>query len=188
MRSKIFTSLVILMMFGATLSAQDSGYPEKFGKTLNLGIGIGYYGYVGHPMPVLHADFEIDVVRNLTIAPFVNVYTYRKYHYWGDQDHPYREYYYRETVIPVGAKVSYYFDELLQAGPKWDFYVGSSLGFSIRNSRWENGYYGRHDVYHPNNSLYVDMHIGAEYHLNRSIGLLLDLSTGVSTIGLGIHF
>jgi hypothetical protein len=35
--------------------------------------------------------------------------------------------------------------------------------------------------------LFLDLHLGAEYHLNNRVGLFLDLSTGVSTIGLAIH-
>src|SRR4051812_9250053 len=114
MKTKIFTTLFFLMLLGTSLSAQKAASPEKFGRTLNLGVGVGYYGYVGHPMPVLHANFEFDIVRNLTIAPFITYYSYRKYHYWGNDNNQYRDYYYRETVVPIGAKASYYFDELLQ--------------------------------------------------------------------------
>jgi hypothetical protein len=31
------------------------------------------------------------------------------------------------------------------------------------------------------------LHVGAEYHLSRKVGLFLDLSTGVSTLGLAFH-
>ena len=34
----------------------------------------------------------------------------------------------------------------------------------------------------------MEMHIGGEYHINKKVGALLDLSTNVSTIGLGFHF
>jgi len=51
---------------------------EKFGHTLNIGLGIGgyagYYGYVGQSIPVLHLDYEFDVLRNFTLAPFINYY------------------------------------------------------------------------------------------------------------------
>lgn len=36
-------------------------------------------------------------------------------------------------------------------------------------------------------ALYLDGHIGAEYHISQKIGIFLDLSSGVSTFGLAIH-
>ncbi|PJB13882.1 MAG: hypothetical protein CO118_11495 [Flavobacteriales bacterium CG_4_9_14_3_um_filter_32_8] len=186
MKKLTFTSIILLIMFGATISAQET---EKFGNTLNLGLGIGYYGYAGHPMPVLHANYELNVVKNFTLAPFISFYTYSKDYYWEDKhnNYPYKYYKYRETVIPVGVKGTYYFDQLFQANAKWDFYAAGSLGFAIVNSSWDNDYYGDRDVYHGPSPLYVDLHVGAEYHPNSRIGFFLDLSSGVSTIGIAIH-
>jgi hypothetical protein len=181
---KIFTAFC-LWIIGLTASAQEGD--EKFGNTLNLGAGLGYYGYVGHPMPVLHANYELGVARNFTIAPFVTFYSYKNYYYWGDPGYPYRDYYYRQTVIPVGAKGTYYFDELLKANSKWDFYLGASLGFAIRKTTWEKGYYGKTTVEHGASGLYLDAHIGSEYHLSNRVGLFLDLSSGISTFGLALH-
>ncbi len=154
---------------------------ESFGNTLNLGIGVGYYGYLGSSTPVLHADYEFNVARNFTLAPFVTVFSYVRY--------PNKDYYYRQTVIPFGLKGTYYFDQILNAGPKWDFYLGASLGVAIRKTVWETGYPGGSVAYSPGwGPLYLDGHIGAEYHLNQGLGLFLDVSTGISTFGLAIHF
>jgi hypothetical protein len=160
---------------------------EQYGKTLNLGLGIGYYGYVGHPLPVFHINYELNVAKNFTLAPFLTFYSYSNDYYWGNHNHPYRYYTYRETVIPIGVKGTYYFDNLLQTGAKWDFYLAASLGFSIVNSSWDNEYEGDRNVYHGATSLYLDFHAGAEYHFNDHLGGFLDLSTGVSTVGLAIH-
>jgi hypothetical protein len=164
---------------------------EKFGKTLNLGLGIGgysgYYGYVGHTMPVLHIDYEFDALKNFTLAPFLSFYSYRNGYYWGNHDNPYKYYYYHETVIPIGVKGTYYFDQLLNANSNWDFYLAGSLGFAIVNSSWESDYYGDRNYYHNGSPLFLDLHAGAEYHINNRIGIFLDISTGVSTIGLAIH-
>jgi hypothetical protein len=170
-----------------TKSNTSSNTSEKYGNTLNLGVGIGYYGYIGNNIPVLHADFEFDVVKNLTLAPFISYYSYQNYYYWGNPHYPYREYSYRTTVIPIGVKGTYYFDEILKAGSKWDFYLAGSLGFALRKTTWESGYYGETTVSHGSSGLYLDGHIGTEYHFNNRIGMFLDLSTGVSTIGLAIH-
>lgn len=178
--------LFLLMILGTNLSAQHSVSGEKFGGTLNLGLGLGYYGYLGHSTPVLHADYEFSVAKDFTLAPFITFYSYRT-DYYGNYPHNSTRYYYHETVIPIGIKGSYYFDDLLEAGPKWDFYLAGSLGFAIINSHWDDGYTGDRNVSHGASSLYLDVHMGTEYHFNNRIGAFLDLSTGISTIGIAIH-
>jgi len=191
MKTRIIIPILLLLVFGNTIIAQDDDR-EKFGKTLNLSAGIGYYGYVGRSLPVVLLNYEIDIFRNFTIAPFVGYYSYKNDYYWGDPTKPgndpsYRPYTYRETYVPIGAKGSYYFDELFNAGPKWDFYAAGSLGFLIKSVVWENGYNGDQYVSKDNGPLYMDVHIGAEYHMRPRTGLFLDLSSGVSTIGLAFH-
>lgn len=187
MKKVMCVSFFFIAIFGKTILAQETATAEKYGKTLNLGLGIGYYGYVGHSMPVLHADFEFDAAKNFTLAPFITLFSYQNYNYWGNPNYPYKNYSYRQTVIPIGVKGSYYFDQLLNAGSKWDFYLAASLGIAIRKTTWENGYYGETAVQHGSSGLYLDGHIGAEYHLSKKAGLFLDLSTGISTFGLAVH-
>ena len=73
MKSKTLHSflLALLILFGFNSMAQ-----EKHGSTLNLGVGIGgnygYYKLAGKSFPVLHLDYEFDVAKNFTLAPFVN--------------------------------------------------------------------------------------------------------------------
>jgi hypothetical protein len=186
MKTKNFIILILLSVAATNLPAQKGVYTEKFGHTLNIGLGIGYYGYAGRTMPVLHLDYEFSVAKDFTLAPFISFYSYRRDYYYGNP-HDGHRYYYHETVVPIGVKGTYYFDDLLDANPKWDFYLAGSLGFAIANSRWDDGYYGDRNVYHGANPLFLDLHIGTEYHFNDRIGAFLDLSTGVSTIGLAIH-
>jgi len=193
MKKIILLSTAILTLFVSSMNAQDKPAAEKYGKTLNLGAGIGYYGYVGHSLPVGMMNFEFDVARNFTLAPFVGLYTYQDHYYWGNPNKPnydesYRLYSYRAIAIPMGAKGTYYFDQLFRANPKWDFYAAGSVGFVFRSVTWENGYYGDKQVYQSASPLYLDAHVGAEYHMNDKAGLFLDLSTGVSTFGIAIHF
>jgi hypothetical protein len=179
MKTKILISLLFLTLLGPNLFAQDS---EKYGGTLNLGLGIGYYGYLGHSTPAFHINYEFDVAPSFTLAPFLNLYSYQRVY----SDKGYK-YYSRHTVIPVGVKGTYYFDKLLEAGSKWDFYGAGSLGFAIVNSRYDDGYFYDKNHYRAANPLFLDIHIGAEYHINSKIGLFLDLSTGMSTVGIAIH-
>lgn len=181
MKTKLltFTLLSLLMVLGTNLSAQRTTAGENYGGALNVGLGIGgyygYYGYVGRSLPVFHLNYEFDVARNFTLAPFVTFLSYRN-----DKDH------YRETVIPLGVKGSLYLDQILNANSNWDFYVAGSLGFSIVNSRWDDGYI-RQSGYQTARPLFLDFHVGTEYHLSNRVGLFLDLSTGVSTVGLAFH-
>jgi hypothetical protein len=175
------------------MSAQEKPIAEKYGNTLNLGAGIDYYGNVGYVVPGVIANYEFDVFRNFTLAPFVGASTFQNHYYWGNPNKPnwdpsYHNYYYNEIVVPVGVKGSYYFDQLLHAGPKWDFYAAASIGFAFRTVIWENDYNGDRSVYQHVSPLYMALHAGAEYHLNPKTGLFLDLSTGISTFGLAVHF
>jgi hypothetical protein len=138
-------------------------------------------------MPALSLNYEFDAAKNFTLAPFITVYSYKHDYYWGNKDYPYRYYRYRQTVIPVGVKGTYYFDNIVDAGADWDFYVAGSIGFAIVQTRWEDGYYGDRNYYKQPNPLFLDAHIGTEYHFNNKVGAFLDLSTGISTIGLAIH-
>lgn len=181
-----------LLLGGSAIKAQQVSN-ENFGKTLNVGAGIGYYGYIGHAMPILDVNYEIQIARNVTLAPFTGVYSYRDNFYWGNpklpaNDPSYRHYYYRETVIPIGVKGAFYFDQLFRANPSWDFYAAASAGFRIRKVMWDDGYAGDRYAYTKVHPFRTDAHIGAEYHLNSATGLYLDLSTGVSTFGFAFHF
>ena len=191
MKMKKITTLTVLLaaLISLNVSAQDNSSSEKYSGTLNLGLGIGYYGYAGHSLPVFHANYELGVSRNFTLAPFITFYSNSNEYYWGNgnKNYPYKYYSYRETVIPIGVKGTYYFDELLKANSKWDFYLAASLGFAIRSVTWDSDYYGDRYAYHSSSGLYIDGHIGTEYHFNNHLGIFLDLSSGVSTIGLAIH-
>lgn len=186
---KLIIAIVLFIASNSAFAQQEtkSSTSEKYGSTLNAGLGIGYYGYIGQTTPVLHLNYEFDVAKNFTLAPFITYYSYKKYNYWGDPKYAYKNYYYRQTVIPIGVKGTYYFDDILGAGSNWDFYLAGSLGVAIRKTTWENGYYGNTTVYKGNSGLYLDGHIGTEYHLNNKVGLFLDLASGLSTFGLAIH-
>ena len=194
MKTLIFTSLFFFATAGINIQAQDKVIEEnpaneKYGKTLNLGVGIGYYGYIGSTVPVGTMNFEFDVANHFTLAPFVGIYSYQRSYYWGNPNKDdFRYYHYRETAVPVGIKGTYYFDKLFHANAKWDFYAAGSVGFVFRSVTWESGYYGDQYAYRSASPLYLDAHIGAEYHMTKKVGMFLDLSTGVSTFGFAFHF
>lgn len=171
------TVFTLLFFIPFNTSAQ-----ENYGKTINISLGIGghsgYSGYAGYSLPVLNINYEFDVASYFTLAPFISFYTYSG---------KYDNYTYKENVIPVGLKGTYYLDDLLNAGSSWDFYGAGSIGFAFVNSRWDSGYLGDKHYFNKGNSAFVDIHIGAEYHFNSKIGMFLDLSSGISTLGIAIH-
>lgn len=180
---------LLVALFAAVLFSQ-SGFAqsEKYGRTLNLGVGIGYYGYINRSVPVLHLNYEFDVAKNFTLAPFISFYQYDNTYYYNKKNYPHGYYGYHAMVIPIGLKGTYYFDQILKANSKWDFYLAGSLGFAIVKTTWDDNYYGdERDDYHGARPLYLDLHIGTEYHISNRLGIFLDLSTGISTIGLSIH-
>jgi hypothetical protein len=180
---KLLLTITMLCLFMAHYNASAQ---ERYGKTLNLGIGVGghvgYSSYAGRSLPVFNVNYEIDVLRNFTLAPFISFYTFSDDYSWSNGS-----YRYSETVIPVGLKGSYYFDELLDAGSDWDFYAAASAGVAIVRSRWSDGYLGDRNHYNQGRFVFMDIHAAAEYHLNSKLGVFLDLSTGVSTIGLSVR-
>src|ERR1700740_2268334 len=204
MKKIVITAVCLLSLISYKTSAQDQtpNYVieekvkpgvEKYGNTLNLGAGIGCYTDIGILTPAAMLNYEFDIFRDFTLAPFVGVSSFQDSYYWGNPNFPntdpsYRYYNYQETVIPVGIKGTYYFDEWLRVNPKWDLYLATSVGFVFKTVVWENGYYGNTGAYQAVNPLYVAMHIGGEYHLGRKAGLFLDLSTAISTFGVAIHF
>lgn len=184
----LFILLVVLFVHTNSFGqAQKKDNIEKFGNTLNLGLGLGYYGYVPGAIPAFNINYEFDVARIFTLAPFVNAYTYRNYYYWGDDNNAYREYSYQRTAVPIGAKATYYFDELLNSGRKWDFYAAGSVGFVIVSTTYEEGYGGSRATYNGISPLYIDAHLGSEFHMTNTFGIYLDLSTGLSTFGVAVH-
>jgi hypothetical protein len=185
---KRLLTVAILLLFVVTIPVEAQ---EKYSNTLNLGLGVS--GYSAHykrynkTIPVISINYELGVAKNFTLAPFIALYTFEDQYYWGNKNNPDQYYHYSETVIPIGVKGTYYFDDLLKANSLWDFYLGASLGFAIVNSRWDDGYYGDKDYYHNNSNVFLHLHIGAEYHFTKRLGVFLDLSSSVSSIGLAVH-
>lgn len=179
MKKRTIIIAFTLMTVFSGLSAQGHfQMDERHGGALNLGLGIGgysgNYGNIGHTLPVLSINYELGLFRNFTLAPFLTLYSY------SDEN-------YRSIVTPIGLKGSFYFDELLHAGSRWDFYGAGSLGVALVSTSWNANYYGDRTYYSAVNPLYLDLHVGTEFHFSNHVGAFLDLSTGVSTIGIAFH-
>jgi len=187
-RKAIAAAAIVMMISTSNSYGQYAAPPQKihyedYGNTLNLGIGYVYFPYLDASLPIFMADYEFDVARNFTLAPYIGIASYTSgssYYYGNDY------YYYRQTIIPIGVKGTYYFDKLLNLNRYWDIYAALSLGYTFNSVTWQNGYAGNENV-NDDGHLDLDLHVGAEYHITRRVGIFLDLSTGVSTAGLAIH-
>jgi len=185
MKTTTITLLFLLMLLGGNVSAKYVTYSDNHGNALNLGLGVGgyseYYGYYGRTLPVFGINYEFGVSNNFTLAPFATFLSYHDFYYENGYD-----YGYRETIVPLGLKGTYYLDQALGAGRDWDFYIAGSLGFTVVKTTWDDGYQSDNNL-HTIDPLFLDLHVGAEYHLSNKVGLFLDISSGISTVGLAFH-
>jgi hypothetical protein len=154
---------------------QSSGATSssEYGNTLNIGVGFGYFNGI----PVI-VNYEFDIADQITLAPFVG-FASGSYGIYGTY-----------SSFQFGAKGSYYFDELLNAGAPWDFWAGLSLGYvsvtyqdksswgpGIKSSKFGSG-------------LLLGLQIGAEYHISNKVGAFLELGAGYApgVLGVSIKF
>lgn len=159
-----------LFAAAAPAHAQDAAVSETYGNTLNVGLGLNYGSYSSLvPAFSINYEFDINKAPGLTIAPFISFYSYSGAYYY-------------HSMIPIGAKGTYYFDALLNAPPRWDFYGALSLGFVINNVDYDYYYYGPRNI-ERRGPMFASLHAGAQYNFSQRFGLYLDLSTGMSTLG-----
>ncbi|MEH0157139.1 hypothetical protein V6R21_23660 [Limibacter armeniacum] len=184
------TLVMLCMVFMTSTFAQSrrssGGAPSSYGNTLNIGLGLGY----GVPLLV---NYEFDVAKDFTLAPFIGYHRYREY--WGRYNA-----YYIENIVPIGAKGTYYLDDVFGlTNPKWDLYGAASLGFNIYSYRWKDatpdGWDDSWDAASETSALFLTVHAGAQYHFNSKLGVFLDLAGGLAgpstvmpTVGLAINF
>jgi len=192
MKYLTFILMVVLLPLGyvkaqdATAAVTGTDY-FVFGNTLNIAGQLGYSVYAGEFVPVVYADYEFEIADNFTLAPSVEYYSYQNQSYWGDATNAYKNYTYRESLIPLGCKGSYYLNNLLNTGNRWDVYVAVSFEYIIRTTNWDDGNTDKPMVNNGASALAANMHIGTEYHVDKRFGMYVDLSTGVSVLGIAIH-
>ncbi len=181
----LFKTTMLLVLLSAM---EELKAGEQYGKTLNFGLGSSWYGHYRVPVNMLHLNYEFDVAKQVTIAPFISYYIHNYGGYYAHPRFSYRTYRYYETLIPIGVKGNFYLDDAIHLNKQWDMYLGASLGAGIiRTSRtvvYDNDKYVYRNVYGGTTPLFLDIHLGGRYHINERVGVFLDLSTAISSIGL----
>lgn len=185
--SKIALTATSLLQAATTSHAQitNSSFSERYGNTFNVAAGAPYFKNWG-AAPYITVNYEFLVNNNFTIAPFAGIVSFRTSYFEGVTLVDYRE-----RVIPMGIKATYYFDNLLNLGPNWDLYAAASVGYLYHDVSWNASYSAgvtiKEKAFTEVEPMYLDLHIGAEYHLSRRTGIIADVSRGVSTVGIALH-
>ena len=161
--------------------------PEQFGSTLNLGPILNYGLNSNANLLYFHVEYEIDLVKNLTIAPFVNFSNITRNNYFNELNSPNKINYYSQPIMPVGIKFTYYLDPIVNLHPKWDLFMGGSTGFAIRKiANKTSGLNSNQSINNGSSGLMFNLHLGTEYHFSKRGGVFLDVSRRTFSLGLAV--
>jgi len=164
-------NVLFLLAAGLLIGTQSFGQLaiDKGTKLINLGIGLGGYGYYsGGGGLGLNAAADFGVAKNITVG---GVAGYRSYGSVGT---------YKYNSFDIGARASYHFNELLQLSTdKVDLYAGLGLSY------FSFSYGGYLDSY---GTVYVPGHIGGRYFFSEKVGGFAELGSSLATLKLGVTF
>jgi len=109
----------------------------------------------------INAQYEIPVAENITVSPAVVI--------------PFSFDY-----LTIGVRADYYFDHLMRLSKDWDIWGGLDTGFNIGDDNNNN-----------NNVFNINVHVGVEYKITPTLGILAEFGGGTASfggIGVGFHF
>ncbi|QJW92025.1 hypothetical protein HNV11_22895 [Spirosoma taeanense] len=142
---------------------------DKGTKFINLGIGVGGYGYytVGGGIG-LNAAADFGVTKNITVGAVAG---YKSYGSVGA---------YKYNSFDIGARGSYHFNELLSlTSDAVDLYAGLGLSY------YSFSYGGYLDNY---GAVYLPIHLGGRYFFSQNVGGFAELGSSLATLKLGVTF
>ncbi len=170
---KIFSSLffVALLVFSAE-GVMAQSY-EKGDKLLNVGVGLGTYGAGGLG---LGGSFEVGIHDAISVG-VLGGFSGRS-NYLGSGV--------RWSVLTIGARGSYHFNELLNLDNDMiDLYAGLGLGY--RNISWNYDGIGLGGSNYGSGILFLG-HIGGKYYFKPNLGVFAELGSGFGTLQAGLSF
>ncbi len=172
-----FTILFVLGLFASTQSFAQY-IPDKGSKLLNVGVGVGGYGfggYAGYGFSTgiaIGASFEVGVYKNITVGGFAD---YRRVGYVGLSG--------GTNYIYIGARGSYHFNELLNLSTdKADLYAGIGLGYL--SAPVDAAYY----VGYSSGKIILPVHLGGRYFFSDKVGGFAELASDVAPLKIGVTF
>lgn len=181
---KIISVIVMFVMFGGILNAQESTF-GKGDKVANLGIGLisGLYSGSGYTskMPPISLSFEYGVADDVLDIGSIGVGGYVGYSSakW-ESDWGGGSWGWKYTNFIIGARGSFHYPLV----DKLDTYAGVLLGYNIVSVKD----IGTVQVgYSSNGSTGVfSAYVGGRYYFNDKFAGMVELGTGIAYLNLGI--
>lgn len=147
---------------------------EKGDKLLNVGVGLGTYGAGGLG---LGGSFEVGIHESISVG-VLGGYSGRS-NYLGSGT--------RWSVLTIGARGSYHFNELLDLdNDKLDLYAGLGLGY--RNVSFKVDGFGNVFANNYGGGVLFLGHIGGKYYFQPNMAIFAELGSGFGTLQAGVSF
>ncbi|ADB41285.1 hypothetical protein [Spirosoma linguale] len=163
-----FSILLILGLLAGTQSFAQLAV-DKGTKFLNLGIGVGGYGYFNGSGLGLNAGLDVGIIKNITVGGIAG---FRGY---GDG----------VSSFDIGARGSYHFNELLNLSTdKADLYAG--IGISYYRLSYGDTYIRSIGLSDSYSTVYTPIHIGGRYFFSDKLGGFAELGSSLATLKLGL--
>ncbi|MGF7216648.1 hypothetical protein GGR92_002815 [Spirosoma lacussanchae] len=164
-------NLLMLLVIGLLAGTQSYAQMaiDKGTKFVNLGIGVGGYGYFNGSGIGLNAGLDVGIMKNITVGGVLG----------------YRSYGSGVNSFDIGARGSYHFNELLSLSTdKADLYAG--LGLSFYRLSYGDTYLRSVGIDPTYTTVYVPIHIGGRYFFTESLGGFAELGSSLATLKLGV--
>ncbi len=163
-----FSILLVLGLLAGTQSFAQLAI-NKGTKFVNLGIGVGGYGYFNGSGLGLNAGVDIGVYENITAGAVIG----------------YRGYGNGVSSFDLGVRGSYHFNELLNlTTDKADLYAG--IGISYYRLSYGDTYLRSIGIADSYNTTYVPFHVGGRYFFSDNLGGFAELGSSLATLKLGV--
>lgn len=168
MKKMHFSILLVLGLLAGTQSFAQLAV-DKGTKFINLGIGVGGYGYFTGSGLGLNAGLDVGIIKNITVGGVIGYRTYGS----------------GVNSFDIGARGSYHFNELLNlATDKADLYAG--IGLSYYRLSYGDTYLRSIGVGDSYSQIYVPIHLGGRYFFTDNIGGFVELGSSLATLKLGV--
>ncbi len=167
MKKTISTFVLGLIVLGVMQTA-NAQY-QKGDKLVNLGVGLGTYGAGGLGFG---GSFEYGIHDAISVGAIAG---YSGTSYYGSSF----------SVITIGARGSYHFNELLKLGnDKIDLYAGAGLAY--RKVSWDalSGVLGNN----YGGGVFPLIHLGGKYYFSNNLAGYVELGSGFGTAQVGVAF
>lgn len=164
--------IAALLLASVCTSSVVNAQSVKGKNFVNLGIGIGTYGFSGTGGLPVTASYEHGFTDKISGGIYLGL-VQRKY--YDDLKYNYKV---------IGVRGSYHFNELLKVTePKLDVYGGASIYYRGYTLKYE-GIDGKEKL--TDNSIGIGIHAAARYMFAEKFGAYAELGYGVSPLQIGV--